>query len=100
MGHPHTYGCFVFILVHIWKLDPGRRCPRRPHTGAVVTTKLRINVEGTLQAAKLERDRSGVPALPRKKGGAAIPAMLPGLACANAAALTHSMRAPADPCAH
>jgi hypothetical protein len=32
VGHPHIYGCFVFILVHIWKLDPGRRCPRQPHS--------------------------------------------------------------------
>jgi hypothetical protein len=33
VGHPRTYVCFVcyYISVHIWKLDPGRRCPRQPH---------------------------------------------------------------------
>jgi hypothetical protein len=45
------YSLFVFITltdytsVHIWKLDPGRRCPRQPHTGpgmspGVRTTRL------------------------------------------------------------
>jgi hypothetical protein len=71
----------------VWFLSAGGTTAAALQGPLGVTTKLRINIEGTLQAAKLERDRSGVPALPRKKGGAAIPAMLlpmlPDLACAN-----------------